>query len=132
MICWALVLSLPAMAVPAWATAPRSLSAIPPGVWAAFLYLSLVSQLFAFFLWNAGLAIGGIARVSQTQLFQPFVTIAASGFLLGEAIAPRTIVFAILVTGLVVVGRGMPVLSGNRLDAGEQAISRRPGAKALD
>lgn len=41
-ICWALVLSLPAIVLPAWVTAPQALAAIPPGVWAGFLYLALV------------------------------------------------------------------------------------------
>jgi len=85
--------------------------------WAGFLYLSLVSQLFGFFLWNTGLAIGGIARVSQTQLCQPFVTIAASALLLGEAIEPGTLFFAFLVISLVAVGRGMPIVEAAKLKA---------------
>ena len=34
-----------------------------------------MSQYLGFFAWNAGLAIGGIAHVSQVQLLQTFVTL---------------------------------------------------------
>jgi len=114
-ICWALVLALPIHAIPAYFAAPVSLIDISTDTWIGFLYLALVSQLLGFFLWNAGLALGGIARVSQTQLVQPFVTIAASAVLLGEVIEPTTIGFALLVISLVMLGRGMPVLSAPRV-----------------
>ena len=34
-----------------------------------------MSQYIGFFFWNAGLALGGVARVSQVQLLQTFVTL---------------------------------------------------------
>ncbi len=108
-ICWALVVSLPFIIVPAWLQAPKGGINIPAHVWMGFLYLSLVSQLLGFFLWNAGLALGGIARVSQAQLVQPFVTIAASAFLLHEAIDVITVLFALLLVGTVAVGKAMPI-----------------------
>ena len=77
-ICWALVISFPFIIFPAWMQAPEeNFSNLPLIVLLSFLYLALVSQLFGFFLWNKGLALGGIARVSQTQLMQPFVTLVA-------------------------------------------------------
>lgn len=108
-ICWALVLSLPLIIIPAWIQAPALESPIPLIVWANFLYLALVSQLLGFFAWNKGLALGGIARVGQTQLLQPFVTLAASALLLGESLGWRTLVFAALVVLVVAVGKQMPV-----------------------
>ena len=76
-ICWALVISLPFILYPAIDAAPESFTTLPTTVWMGFLYLALVSQLTAFFWWNRGLALGGVARVSQVQLIQPFVTIFA-------------------------------------------------------
>ena len=102
------------IAFPAWLTAPKSFAAVSSDAWVGFLYLALVSQLFGFFLWNAGLALGGIARVSQTQLLQPFVTIAASAVLLSEAIETSTVVLALIVISLVAIGRTMPVASAPR------------------
>jgi drug/metabolite transporter (DMT)-like permease len=108
-ICWALVLSLPFILIPAMIKAPQGAYEFPINVWISFLYLALVSQLFGFFLWNKGLALGGIARVSQTQLVQPFITIAASGALIGETMDITTIGFALLVVATVAFNRKMPI-----------------------
>lgn len=108
-ISWALVLMLPVIVGPALWRMPASLEAVPAPVWAGFLYLALVSQFFGFFWWNKGLALGGVARVSQIQLLQPFVTLAASVAVLQEAITTETYIFAILVVLVVAAGRRMPI-----------------------
>ncbi len=109
-ICWALVISFPFIIFPAWMQAPEeNFSNIPLNVILSFLYLALVSQLFGFFLWNKGLALGGIARVSQTQLVQPFVTLLASAYLIDETVSLQTILFAILVVCIVAIGKKMPI-----------------------
>ena len=110
MICWALVISFPFIVVPAWLEAPQTnIDSLPLSVLLSFLYLALISQLFGFFLWNKGLALGGISRVSQTQLLQPFVTLVASAYLINETVDLQTIVFAFLVIGTVAIGKKMPV-----------------------
>ena len=109
-ICWALVISFPFIVIPAWLKAPQAdFDNLPLSVLLSFLYLALVSQLFGFFLWNKGLALGGISRVSQTQLLQPFVTLVASAYLINETVNLQTIVFALLVIGTVAIGKNMPV-----------------------
>ena len=37
-----------------------------------------------FFAWYRGLALGGVAKVSQVQLFQPLLTVAESALLFGQ------------------------------------------------
>ena len=108
-ICWALVLSFPFILIPAIMKAPENVLEQPFDVWLSFLYLALVSQLLGFFLWNKGLALGGIARVSQAQLLQPFVTIIASVLLIGEKMDIETIIFAFLVVGTVALGKRMTI-----------------------
>jgi len=81
-------------------------------MWIGFLYLALVSQLFGFFLWNKGLVLGGIARVSQTQLLQPFLSIIASILLLNEKIDFTTYFFAIAVVVAIAVTRKMQIKVG--------------------
>lgn len=108
-ICWALVLAFPFIIIPAISYAPESLSNIPAEGYASFLYLALISQLFAFFVWYKGLALGGIARVSQAQLLQPFITLFASVLFLGEIIDIETMVFVFLVVSSVWVGKRMPI-----------------------
>ncbi|VAW86991.1 Permease of the drug/metabolite transporter (DMT) superfamily [hydrothermal vent metagenome] len=108
-ICWALVLAFPFILVPTISYAPESLSNMPVMGYVSFLYLALISQLFAFFVWYKGLALGGIARVSQTQLLQPFVTLFASALFLGELIDIETMIFVFLVVSSVWLGKRMPI-----------------------
>ena len=44
------------------------------------------AMFLGFFAWNKGLAMGGIARISQMQLLQPFVALWPPAALLGEPI----------------------------------------------
>lgn len=108
-ICWTLVLMCPLIVGPAVWRAPADPVEIPTVAWACFLYLALVSQLIGFFWWNKGLALGGVARVSQIQLLQPFVTLLASAAALQEIITMETYVFAVLVVVVVAIGRRMPI-----------------------
>ncbi len=108
-ICWALVITLPFISVPAYLTAPGNWADITLQTWLSFTYLALVSQLFGFFIWYKALALGGIARVGQTQLIQPFFTLAVAALVLNEALSLLTIIFAILVLATVYFGKKMPV-----------------------
>lgn len=110
-ICWSLVLAFPFILLPTIHYAPNSFLNFPISTYISFLYLALVSQLFAFFAWYKGLALGGIARVSQTQLVQPFITIFASVLILNEVIDTTTILFVVLVVGIVWLGKKMPINS---------------------
>ena len=103
-ISWALVIALPATIVPAIVTAPASLD-LPASVWMGFAYASIVSKYLGFLPWYQGLALGGVARVGQTQLLQPFFTLFAAALLLGETIDAMTIGFAVLVFAVVAFGR---------------------------
>lgn len=104
-ICWALVLALPFILVPAMLSLPSDATHIPFSAWLGFLYLALGSQLVGFFFWYKGLALGGITRVSQVQLIQPFITLLASVVLIGEVVDNITILFAVLVVGAVAVSK---------------------------
>lgn len=110
-ICWALVLAFPFILIPTVHYAPNYFLHYPMSAYVSFFYLALVSQLFAFFAWYKGLSLGGISRVSQTQLVQPFITIFASVLILNEVIDTTTIVFVVLVVGIVWLGKKMPINS---------------------
>ena len=107
-ICWALVFSAPAMLALVALSGPVNWSA-SPSAWAGFLYVSVFSMFLGFFAWNKGLALGGIAKVGQIQLLQPFVALAASAALLGETVGLLEIGFAVLVVGIVALGWRMRV-----------------------
>lgn len=87
-ISWALVLSLPVMAVPTALSWPSSFAAVTPPAWLGLGYVSLFSMLIGFVFWYRGLAQGGIASVGQLQLLQPFFGLALAAGLLGEAVTP--------------------------------------------
>jgi drug/metabolite transporter (DMT)-like permease len=108
-ICWALVLVLPLNILPAINSAPTELATVPVQGWLSFIYLALISQLCGFFIWYKGLDLGGIARVSQIQLLQPFITLFAAVILLGESIDIMTIMFVLLVVATVWLGKKMPI-----------------------
>jgi drug/metabolite transporter (DMT)-like permease len=103
-ISWAVVTSLPILFPAAILLRPADASAVPAASWAALLYLALVSQYLGFFLWNSALALGGVARIGQVQLLQPFATLAIAAAFLGEAMELRTMLFAAAVVAVVMLG----------------------------
>ncbi|WP_460129258.1 DMT family transporter [Pseudomonas sp. H1_D05] len=86
-ICWALVLSLPLMAVLSVWLAPASFSTVSLSAWLCLGYVSLFSMLIGFVFWYRGLAQGGIAAVGQLQLLQPFFGLALAATLLHEQVS---------------------------------------------
>jgi len=110
-ICWALIIALPITLIPAIYYAPTDFDQLEFSTLAGFLYLSLASQLFGFFIWYKAMVIGGVARVSQVQLLQPFITIMASAWVLSEAIDGHTYIFVIAVVAIVAIGKRMPIYS---------------------
>lgn len=117
-ICWALVLAAPFEALPLALATDWSHLTASPTAWIGFAYVTLVSQFFGFFAWYHGLSIGGVARVGQIQLLQPFLTILASALLLGETITPVTVGSAGLVIASVAVGRRSTVERARMKDEG--------------
>jgi len=112
-ISWTVVISLPVTLPFAVLTAPSDLFAVPLPHWGAFLYLGLMSQYVGFFFWNTGLAMGGQARVSQTQLLQTFVTLAFAAWVNGEQVDLLTWIFAVAVVGVVLIGRRTRIVKGS-------------------
>jgi len=116
-ISWALVIALPLSLPVAVFTLPADPGQIAPKPWLALLYVALFPQWIGFFAWNAGLAMGGIARVSQMQLLQPFITFALASIFIGETITPQILLFAAAVVVTVAIStrtrsRPAPAIEG--------------------
>jgi drug/metabolite transporter (DMT)-like permease len=116
-ISWVLVMALPISLPAAALTLPADLTSLPLKPWLALLYVALLSQWIGFFAWNAGMAMGGIARVSQVQLLQPFITFALAAFFNDETITLQIILFAAAVVATVAIStrtrvREAPVVQG--------------------
>jgi drug/metabolite transporter (DMT)-like permease len=108
-ISWAVVVALPLTIPMALWLQPSDWGSVRASSWIGFGYVAVFSMYLGFFPWNAGLAMGGVARVSQVQLLQTFVTLAVSAALLGESIDVTTIAFAVAVVGVVLLGRRAPI-----------------------
>ncbi len=108
-ICWALVLSAPFLAVPVALTIVHQGLHASLQSWLGFGYVSVFSMFLGFFAWYHGLAIGGVARVSQIQLLQPFLTLFASALLLHEQVTLLTIGAAFIVVAMVAFSRKVPI-----------------------
>ncbi|MES2016359.1 MAG: DMT family transporter [Pseudomonadota bacterium] len=111
-ISWALVLAAPLIApVLLWLAWPDAavIARASARAWLGFAYVAAFSMYIGFFFWYAGLARGGIARVGQVQLVQPFITLAGAALILGEPLAPSNWLFALAVIGVVAIGRKMRI-----------------------
>lgn len=112
-ICAALVITLP-VSIPATIYLIMSggiHSAILPSAILAMVYVTVLSQLIGFVPWYKGLAMGGVAVVSQVQLLQVFITLLASASMLGEHIGVTEYLVAAIVVGQIYVAKklGKPV-----------------------
>jgi drug/metabolite transporter (DMT)-like permease len=104
-ISWALVISAPILLIPTIETMPHDIISIGWKSLCGFAYVSIVSMFLAFVAWYKGLALGGIARIGQLQLLQPFLTIFAAAILLRELVSWQEIVAALTVIICVLIGR---------------------------
>jgi len=107
-ICWALVLAaLPSAALLALLDGDHlaGLGRASARAWCALGYVTVGSMFIGFFFWYRGLALGGVARVGQVQLLQPFLSLAAAAALLGEPLTPANCAFALAVVAVVALGR---------------------------
>jgi drug/metabolite transporter (DMT)-like permease len=109
-ISWQVVIFLPLAAVTTFALWPADIASVSIWPWAGLGYVGFVSQYTAFFVFNAALAIGGIARVGQVMLLQPFAIVALALPVNGEPINVETILFAAAVVATVLIGQRMRVV----------------------
>jgi drug/metabolite transporter (DMT)-like permease len=108
-ISWQVVIVLPLAAAATPALWPTDIASVPIPAWAGLGYVGLVSQYTAFFVFNAAMAMGGIARISQIMLLQPFVTVTLARAVNGEAIDVETVLFAAAVVATVLIAQRMRV-----------------------
>ena len=124
-ISWQVVIFLPLAAAATFVLWPADIATAPISSWIGLGYVGLVSQYAAFFVFNAGLAIGGIARVGQVMLLQPFMIVALALPVNGEAIDVETILFAAAVVATVLIRQRMRVTPHR--DESRETCGRRPG-----
>jgi drug/metabolite transporter (DMT)-like permease len=123
-ISWALLISAPFLLIPTLVTMPAHLGAIGWQSLAGFIYVGVVSMFLAFVVWYKGLALGGIARIGQLQLLQPFLTILAAALLLNESVTWGEVIAGTIVVGCVYVGRKAGAVPQPATTVDSQAINQ--------
>jgi len=109
-ISWQVAAFLPLSLFATALLAPGTFAGAPASAWAGLVYVSFISQFFAFFVFNAAMAMGGVARVGQMMLLQPFVIVALSVPVNGERFDASTLLYAGAVVVTVIVGQRMQVM----------------------
>ena len=125
-ICWALLLSLPLLVPVLLADVAREAPTADAAGWGCFAYTAVVSMFLGFFAWYRGLALGGVAKVSQVQLVQPLLTVAESVVLFGQRLEPAGLVTALAV--LVCVAAAQRTRVTARTDLATAAVSPSAGS----
>jgi len=108
-ISWQVALYLPLAAIAMVSLWPGGLATVPWPAWGGLAYVSFISQFFAFFVFNAAMAMGGVTRVGQLTLLQPFVIVTLAWPIDGEPIEATTLLYAAAVVATVVIGQQMRV-----------------------
>jgi drug/metabolite transporter (DMT)-like permease len=108
-ISWQVAMFLPLTTVATFFLWPASIADAPASAWAGLAYVSTISMYLGFFVFNAAMALAGVARIGQITLLQPFVIVALSIPVNGEKFQPETLLFAAGVVFTVVIGQRMGV-----------------------
>jgi drug/metabolite transporter (DMT)-like permease len=114
-ISWVLVCAAPLVALPLiymaynagslLGSAQIGPTAISTTSWWAFAYVTIFSQFVGFIFWYGGMAIGGVARVSQVQLLQLFFTLGFAGLINDEIVRPITWLICFLVAITILINK---------------------------
>ncbi|WP_342047566.1 DMT family transporter [Bacillus sp. OTU530] len=108
-IAWAIMIGAPFFIIPVGLNLTTEMIHAPLQAWVSFIYLAVVSQFLAYVAWYSGMAMGGIARVSQIQYLQPFFMILFATVFLDESITFFTLAIAVIVVFSVILGKNAPV-----------------------
>lgn len=131
-ISWAVIVSLP-LVVPAtiilW---PAGAGSAPLSAWAGLVYGGVGSQFAGYALWNVALAWGGVAKIGQLQLLQPFVTFLIAVPLLGETVDGPMIALAAAVAVVVALGRRATVTRRTRQTDADSGLGDNQVVEAED
>lgn len=105
-MCWMLVISLPLLLpLSGMVFSKAAMVGLSGAGWGALAFLAFVNSLLGFFSWNRALAMGGIQRISQLQLLQPFITYGYAVIFMHELFDWQTLAMCALVISLVVISQ---------------------------
>jgi drug/metabolite transporter (DMT)-like permease len=109
-ISWVLILTLPLNLALTWHAMDFEWRQLSSAAVYGFVYVGVISMYVGFMFWYKGLAMGGVARVGQVQLLQPFLSLFGAYAVLGEPITMVNVLFASAVLLTVVLGKRTAVV----------------------
>jgi drug/metabolite transporter (DMT)-like permease len=118
-ICWALVYAIPllmpltALAVWHYGFHPSTTSLL------GFSYVSIFSAFLGLFAWYHGMTLGGVARVGQLMMLQPFLTLTFTSLFMGERFGWGAVFCTVVVAIAIAVAKRS---SANRETFAEQTV----------
>ena len=108
-ICWILVAFFPVctgLGLLAGVCGLRFAHAAPGfSAWLGLLYITCSNQFLGFYFFYRGLALGGVARMSQLQFFQPVFSVVAAAILVGEKLGIEVWLMLAALSACVAFGR---------------------------
>ncbi|WP_445478342.1 DMT family transporter [Lysinibacillus irui] len=122
-IAWAILIAAPFFIIPVFFSFTADMLQAPATAWLSLFYLAVVSQFLAYVAWYGGMAMGGIARVSQIQYVQPFLMILFATLFLNESITSFTVVVAMIVVLSVILGKNTSVTQKESKPVRSKAIN---------
>lgn len=123
-IAWAILIAAPFFVIPVFLQFSTEMIHAPITAWISLLYLAAVSQFLAYVAWYSGMALGGIARISQIQYLQPFLMILFATLFLGESITWFTVAVAIIVVTSVIIGKNTAVTKTQTTAVPSKALNK--------
>lgn len=96
-ISWALLIAAPLMALLTFWLWPPVLPLFSEPAWLGLAYVAVFSMLIGFVFWYRGLASGGIAKIGQLQLLQPFFGLILASLILHEALQASMLIASALI-----------------------------------
>ncbi len=105
-ICWAMTFALPILLPLSFISMDfEKIAMMDLWGWSNLLFLGIVNTCFVFVIWYHAMLLGGIAKIAQLQLLQPFFTFVAAVLLLNEPLEPLVIIFSVLIVGVVMISQ---------------------------
>ncbi len=96
-ISWALLIAAVPMALLTYLLWPPVLPLLSEPAWLGLAYVAVFSMLIGFVFWYRGLASGGIAKIGQLQLLQPFLGLLLASLILHEALQASMLIASALI-----------------------------------
>jgi len=126
--CWVPVVAAPFALLVCAPRMPEGLQQVPAAAWWALGYNGVFSCWLGFVFWNRGMGLGGIARIGQLQLLQPFLTLLFVASFFRESLSARDWIAAGAVVCCVAMAQSKARSAGSSKEGRIPPFGKQPPA----